>query len=126
MPPLGRGEFAVARIAFELTARGRLASVVGRVDLPQLVLISPGRRTLRRSIVPATADDGIVVAPAPADPAELESLFRSVSGPAITALRVEPGSGYRVRHLSLTVFRRESGDRPGGRAPARGGLSASW
>jgi hypothetical protein len=86
------------------------------------MLISPNGRTLRRSIVPATADDGIVVAPAPADAAELESLFRDVSGPAVMALRVEPGPAYRVGRIALTVFRRESGDRQGGRGRAQRGL----
>jgi hypothetical protein len=122
LPPLGRGEFAVARIAFDLTARGRWASAVGRVDLPQLTLISGDGRTLRRSVVPETAGDGIVVAPGPADAAELESLFRGLSGPAVTALRVEPGSAYRVRRVGLTVFRREISEGEGGRVRAQRGL----
>ena len=121
-PPLGRGEFAVARIAFDLTARGRWATVVGRVDLPELTLISGDGRTLRRSMVPATAGDGIVVAPAPADAAELESLFRGVSGPEVTALRVEPGPAYRVRRIGLTVFQRENSNREAGRARVQRGL----
>ncbi len=107
--PLAHDEFAVARIAFALTARGRLASLVGRVELPQLALISREGRTLRKKILPATAGAGIVVAPAPADAAELEALFRNLSAPATAALRVEPGSGYRVRGITLTVFRRGSG-----------------